>query len=290
MTKILRSKTDILKTQDKSSLLIKHFVPTMGSLHKGHISLIEKAKKNDGITFVSIFINPIQFDNQQDFLNYPEKTNKDIEVLKELKVDYVFIPKKDVFISDSSSLVNVNSFENILCAKDRPNHFNGVATIITKFLNLINPHYIYLGEKDYQQILVVKKIIKDFSFRTKVRMGRIIREHDGLAFSSRNSLLTRNQREKANQLYTTLRFIKKNISLGNFEMKFLELIKKKLLENGFDKINYLEIRRNEDLSCINGQFFQARVFISATIGNVRLIDNLFLGKIRKKKTGLLKIN
>tara|TARA_B100000989_G_C19508008_1_gene457439 strand:+ start:758 stop:1630 length:873 start_codon:yes stop_codon:yes gene_type:complete len=290
MTIILRSQRQISRSQDRSAPVVKHFIPTMGSLHAGHISLVKKAKEIDGKTYVSIFVNPIQFDKKSDFLSYPKKVNEDIKILKNLEVDFIFIPDNSFVNSNSSSLISLNNFNDVLCAKDRPNHFNGVATVIIKFLNLIKPNHLYLGEKDYQQILVIKQIIKDFYFSTKISILKTIRENDGLALSSRNSLLTQKQRIVAVQLYKCLKLLKKNANTGTFQISMLKELKRDLLKNGFDKINYLEIRKNDDLTLLDSNLSKARAFVSGTLGKVRLIDNLFLGYLRIKKNSYTKLN
>ena len=289
MTIILRSQRQISRSQDGSAHVVKHFIPTMGSLHAGHISLVKKAKEIDGKTYVSIFVNPIQFDKKSDFLSYPKKVNEDIKILKNLEVDFIFIPDNSFVNSNSASLISLNNFNDVLCAKDRPNHFNGVATVIIKFLNLIKPNHLYLGEKDYQQILVIKQIIKDFYFSTKISILKTIRENDGLALSSRNSLLTQKQRIVAVQLYKCLKLLKKNANTGTFQISMLKELKRDLLKNGFDKINYLEIRKNDDLTLLDSNLSKARAFVSGTLGKVRLIDNLFLGYLRIKKNSYTKL-
>ena len=286
MTTILKSKNDILKILSRDPLCFRHFVPTMGSLHEGHISLIRKAKKQKGKIFVSIFVNPIQFEKVSDFNSYPKNIYNDIKILKNLAIDYIFIPNKN-FISSNSSFIYVNCFDKILCAMDRPNHFNGVATIIIKFLNLIKPDYIYLGEKDYQQILVIKKIIKDFSFSTRISKGKIIRESDGLAFSSRNSLLSAQQRKKAYLLYKKLKLVKKIIRSEYFTLEKLEELKLDLLKKGFKKINYFEIRKEKNLELIDDIPSKSRIFISANLDKIRLIDNLFVGNLVRVENKLI---
>lgn len=290
MTLILRSQRQISQAEEMSVSVVKHFIPTMGSLHAGHISLVKKAKEIAGKTYVSIFVNPIQFDKKGDFLSYPRKVNEDIKILKNLDVDFIFIPDNSFVNSNSTSLVYLKNFNDVLCAKDRPNHFNGVATVIIKFLNLIKPNHLYLGEKDYQQILIIKQIIKDFYFSTKISIHKTIRENDGLALSSRNSLLTQKQRIVAVQLYKCLKLIKKNVDSGNFQISMLNELKRNLLKNGFDKINYLEIRKNEDLTQLGSNLSKARAFVSGTIGKVRLIDNLYLGYLRIKRKLYTKLN
>ena len=138
----------------------------MGNLHEGHLSLIKKSQKKDYFSLVSIFVNPLQFSEKNDFKNYPRTLKKDLELLKKHNVDLIFLPKKN--FADTSLSIDIGQLGKKLCGKDRPGHFSGVALIILKFLNLIQPHFLILGQKDYQQILVIKKLIKDFFFKTKV--------------------------------------------------------------------------------------------------------------------------
>ena len=278
MPKILRSKKEIDQLFKRNYML--HFVPTMGFLHDGHLNIVKQAKKNtDSKTLVSIFINPIQFSERADFESYPKDLKNDISKLKLLKTDFIFIPHKN-FIPNSISKIKIGELSKILCGLDRKEHFDGVATVIMKFLTLLRPEYIYLGEKDFQQILVIRQLIKDYSINTNIRVIPTVREHGGLALSSRNRRLSEHQRSIAQKIYYELVELKSKINKKKIHLNELIKIKERLLKYGFKRINYLEIRKEKDLNLIDKNYNSCRIFISAIIDGVRLIDNLKLGKIR----------
>ena len=278
MPKILRSKKEIDQLFKRKYIL--HFVPTMGFLHDGHLNIVKQAKKNtDSKTLVSIFINPIQFSERADFESYPKDLKNDISKLTLLKTDFIFIPHKN-FIPNSISKIKIGELSKILCGLDRKEHFDGVATVIMKFLTLLRPEYIYLGEKDFQQILVIRQLIKDYSINTNIRVIPTVREHGGLALSSRNRRLSEHQRSIAQKIYYELVEVKSKINKKKFHLNELIKIKERLLKYGFKRINYLEIRKEKDLNLIDKNYNSCRIFISAIIDGVRLIDNIKLGKIR----------
>ena len=254
------------------------FIPTLGNLHKGHLSLVENAKKKRDFVVVSIFINPLQFEKKRDFESYPKTLKNDLDILKKNKVDLIFLPPKN-FVSSNLSIVKVNKISEKLCGIDRTGHFEGVATIILKFLRLIKPNKIILGEKDFQQILIIKQVIKDFFLSTKVIVLPTIRDMDGLALSSRNSLMSNNKRKLASILYESLKKICEEIINTGIIPNRIDYYKIKILKAGFEKVNYLEILKDNDLSILDEKPSNARIFISADISGIRLIDNL---KIKRK--------
>ena len=268
-----------------------NFIPTMGNLHFGHESLVRKAIKKSGISIVSIFINPLQFTESQDFKRYPKSLEADLELLTSLGVDYILLPEKFFLKSDLfNTNVSVGNISNLLCGKDRTGHFDGVATIIVKFLNILRPEFIFLGEKDFQQVLVVKKLIKDLSYSTRVITHKIVREKDGLAYSSRNSKISPSNREKANKIYQSLKLIQTEIKKNQFTNSEINIYKKKLIKAGFKKVNYLVIRKEKDLSILGVEPAQCRIFISAMMDGVRLIDNVKLGKLVCKRNVFLSMD
>ena len=278
MSKILRSKKEVDQLLKRKYKL--HFVPTMGFLHEGHLKIVKEAKRNaESKTLVSIFINPIQFSEIVDFDLYPKDLRNDISKLKLLKTDFIFIPQKN-FISNSISKIKIGKLSQMLCGVDRKEHFDGVATVIMKFLTLLRPEYIYLGEKDFQQILVIRQLIKDFSINTNVRVIPTVREKGGLALSSRNKRLSKQQKSLAQKIYHELNGVKTKINKKKFHLSELIKVKERLLKYGFKQINYLEIRKEKDLALIDNNYDSCRIFISVDIGGVRLIDNLRLGKTR----------
>ena len=254
-----------------------YFVPTMGNLHDGHLSLLEYAQKKKQFLIVSIFVNPLQFDSKKDFTKYPRTIKNDLKILKQFNIDMIFLPENN-FSKENLSKVNIESLTNKLCGADRPGHFVGVATIILKFLNLIQPDFLMLGQKDYQQILVIRQIIKDFFFKTKIIELPIIRNNNGLALSSRNILIPYKKKELTKNIFLTLKLISDEIKNTGLKKTKIELYKKKLLMSGIEKINYLEILNESDLSNVADKPCFARIFISVTISGIKLIDNVRISK------------
>ena len=254
-----------------------YFVPTMGNLHDGHLSLLEYAQKKKQFLIVSIFVNPLQFDSKKDFTKYPRTIKNDLKILKQFNIDMIFLPENN-FSKENLSTVNIESLTNKLCGADRPGHFVGVATIILKFLNLIQPDFLMLGQKDYQQILVIRQIIKDFFFKTKIIELPIIRNNNGLALSSRNILIPYKKKELTKNIFLTLKLISDEIKNTGLKKTKIELYKKKLLMSGIEKINYLEILNESDLSNVADKPCFARIFISVTISGIKLIDNVRISK------------
>ena len=254
-----------------------YFVPTMGNLHDGHLSLLEYAQKKKQFLIVSIFVNPLQFDSRKDFTKYPRTIKNDLKILKQFNIDMIFLPENN-FSKENLSTVNIESLTNKLCGADRPGHFIGVATIILKFLNLIQPDFLMLGQKDYQQILVIRQIIKDFFFKTKIIELPIIRNNNGLALSSRNILIPYKKKELTKNIFLTLKLISNEIKKTGLKKTKIQFYKKKLLMSGIEKINYLEILNESDLSNVADKPCFARIFISVSISGIKLIDNIRISK------------
>tara|TARA_E500000178_G_scaffold350317_1_gene409008 strand:+ start:2576 stop:3427 length:852 start_codon:yes stop_codon:yes gene_type:complete len=280
--KIIKNELSLVKKIifERSKNYKIHFIPTMGSIHRGHRELIKSSQKKNTITIVSIFLNKLQFNDRKDYENYPSDLNSDLLLLKKLSVNYAFVPNPKKFINqDFSSFVRVKKYEGVLCDKFRGEHFQGVSTVITKFLIIIKPDYIYLGEKDFQQMLVIKKLIKDLHFGTKVFVKKTIREKDGLAYSSRNLMLSVNQRKIASHIYKSLKELKKICNEKRYDSSTIQSIKYRLKKIGL-KVNYLEILKEHNLENIDSESCKYRAFISVNIKNINLIDNLSLGTIK----------
>lgn len=248
------------------------FVPTMGSLHKGHILLIKSSKKICKKTLVSIFINPSQFNKVNDLKNYPRNLKRDIKILKKLKVDYLLTPNvSDIYISKKNTKIKLNKKDKIMCALYRPGHFEGVLAVINQFLQRFKPKCIFFGEKDYQQLFLIKKFIKN-KFKTKIFSCSTVRDKNKLALSSRNILLSDQDIKKssfiANLLLKFKKKIKKNISLK----KNLNNIIYKINSIKNIKIEYLEIRNKNNLSK-NYNKNNFRIFLAYYNKKIRLIDN-----------------
>ena len=248
------------------------FVPTMGSLHDGHISLIKKSLKLSNKTIVSIFVNPKQFNNKQDYKKYPRNIKKDLKILKKLKVDYVYLPKfKDIYKAKNKIKIKLNKQDKILCAKYRKGHFEGVIDVMTRLTKIVNPSKIFMGEKDFQQLLLVKKYIEK-NFKSKIISCKTIRDKNQLALSSRNTLLKKDDLINAGKISKSLIIFKKKL-LNKKNLNNLILMKKNELKKKYDiKIDYLELRNIKNLKLTN-KIKNAKIFIAYNINKVRLIDN-----------------
>ncbi len=248
------------------------FVPTMGSLHKGHISLIKKSLNECNKTIVSIFVNPTQFNNKNDYLKYPRNNKLDLSILKKLRVNYVFIPnKKEIYKFKRKSKIRLKKKDKILCAKHRKGHFEGVIDIMDRLTKLIRPKKIYMGEKDFQQLYLVKKYIQKY-YRSKVISCKTIRDKNKLALSSRNLLLNKQQLVKAGNLTKYLISLKKNINKKKDIEKFLNK-KKNELDDIFNiSIEYLDLRNMFNLKNTN-KIKNSKIFVAYYLNKVRLIDN-----------------
>ncbi len=233
------------------------FVPTMGALHAGHLSLVEKSIEDYQHTIVSIFVNPTQFDNNNDLQNYPDLLQKDLEKLKNAGVGCVFLPEyAEIYPDDYKFSLTEKELSQNYCGKHRVGHFDGVLTVVMKLFHIIQPTKAYFGEKDYQQLTLIKQMVEAFFLPIEIVAGTTIREKDGLAMSSRNLNLTPNQRKIAAQLYAT---ISSALSLSQMH--------KQLSRYGF-KVDYLEQLDN-------------RLLVAAYLGSVRLIDNVAINKLEQ---------
>lgn len=254
------------------------FIPTMGALHKGHLSLVKKSKKECGFTAASVFVNPIQFGPKEDLKRYPRNLKKDIQLLKKEGVDLVFTPKKkDIYSEDFSVYVDETSLSRSLCGRRRPGHFKGVCTVVSKLLNIVTPDIAYFGQKDYQQALIVKKMVRDLNFPVKIKVSPIIREKDNLAMSSRNVYLKPKAREDSVCLYKALMLAKKLIKKGQRSPEtVLSEARKLIAAKKSAKIDYVKIvsvDNLEELKVIKGKVLMA---LAVYIDGTRLIDNIVI--------------
>ncbi|MBL6621239.1 MAG: pantoate--beta-alanine ligase [Rickettsiales bacterium] len=254
------------------------FVPTMGNLHEGHLSLINKARLECDEVIVSIFINKKQFNDKNDYLNYPKTLDSDINLLKKCNVSHVFYPKNnDIYPENFSCSLSIPAMDHILCASDRPGHFDGVALILTKLFNIITPNKVYFGLKDYQQFILVNKLVDFLNFNIDVIGVDTVREDTGLALSSRNNLLTSNERLNiAPILFAQLIKIKNLVRNVKDISQLLIETRKFLLESGFSKVDYLTILDNDLKEVKTQNYNNSRIFAAAYIRNIRLIDNIAL--------------
>lgn len=255
------------------------FVPTMGALHQGHISLLETAKKNCSLVVCSIFVNPTQFNDKADFDNYPVTIESDIDKLERAGCDVLFLPTVTEMYPQGETVngkYNLGYLETVLEGKYRPGHFQGVCQVVHRLLNIIPANNLYLGQKDYQQCMVIKKMMQLTKINTNVIICPTLREDDGLAMSSRNMRLNETERKKSAAIFEALSFIKKNIVPGDIN-PLKKQVFLRLAENGF-KPDYVEIASADNLSIIDEWDGKIKLvaLIAAFNGKVRLIDNLLL--------------
>jgi len=252
------------------------FVPTMGALHEGHASLIRKCRRENDIVVLSIFVNPKQFEINEDFDVYPRPAKKDKLLAKNEKVDIIFYPSvEEMYPRSYLTYVYVKQLTEGLCGRSRPGHFEGVTTVVTKLLNIIQPHVMYLGQKDAQQAVVIKKMASDLNIPIKIKILPTIRAKDGLALSSRNTYLSVDQRRQAPVIYRSLKRAKKDILEGEQKtLKVVNGIRAEILRSSSGQIDYVECVDADHLT--PKKRLQGRILIAAAVkfGKTRLIDNI----------------
>ncbi|MGI9533839.1 MAG: pantoate--beta-alanine ligase [Thermodesulfobacteriota bacterium] len=270
----LQSYSESLKINGKKIA----FVPTMGALHKGHLSLVSKANEIGDVTVVSIFVNPTQFGENEDFERYTRDPEGDFDKLSGYKVDVIFTPEhNDIYPDGFKTYVEVTGLQDCMCGLHRPGHFRGVTTVVLKLFNIVKPDYAVFGQKDFQQLKIVEKMVKDLKLEIEIVPMPIIREEDGLALSSRNKYLTKSQRAKALILSKALFSIQQNFEQGCKDVSELINIGKKILtDNNIESIEYIDIRDSGDLSLIQNAESGNLVALAVRIGETRLIDNIML--------------
>lgn len=254
------------------------FVPTMGNLHEGHLSLVKKASELANRVVVSIFVNPLQFNDKNDLDAYPRSLTEDIQQLSELGCDLVFTPDERIIYPNGMALqtsVHVPGMDDKLCGLGRPGHFDGVATVVTKLLNMVQADIAVFGEKDYQQLLLIKQLVQDLNLPVDIVGAPTRREADGLAMSSRNNRLSEQQRQQAPLLYQQLESVKARLISGDTDLDaVLADAQSQLIEAGFEP-EYLEVRRADNLQLAQaGDKTPCRILVAARLGSVRLIDNI----------------
>lgn len=254
------------------------YVPTMGYLHEGHISLIRKSKSENDITVMSIFVNPLQFGPKEDLASYPRDFDRDRNIAETEGVDYLFYPSvKEMYPGNTSVKVIVQDRTEVLCGRSRPGHFDGVATVLVKLFNIVSPDRAYFGLKDAQQVAVVDGLIKDFNFPIELVPVETIRENDGLAKSSRNVYLTEQERQEAPLLYQTLLVGKRTIEAG--ERQFEQIIasmKENIHANTSGMVDYIEIYSYPELKPPSGLDKTLIIALAVKFSKARLIDNIIV--------------
>jgi pantoate--beta-alanine ligase len=254
------------------------FVPTMGYLHEGHMSLVREAKKECSVVVASIFVNPLQFGPREDFAQYPRDLERDSGILEECGVDALFHPGQDqMYPAGFCTHVEVSGLTGCLCGKSRPGHFRGVATVVTKLFNIVQPDRAYFGQKDAQQLLVIKRMAQDLDMPVEVIAVPTVREDDGLAMSSRNVYLNPEQRAAAPVLYRSLQEAAGAAAGGERNVnKLVEMVKGRISGHGGAVIDYVEIRSLPDLDEIEMLDGPALMALAVRYGKTRLIDNIVL--------------
>lgn len=260
------------------------FIPTMGFLHEGHVSLIKRARLDTDYVVVSIFVNPVQFGPKEDFKQYPRDLTGDLKLCRAGRVDIVFAPEaKSIFPEDFVTYVNVEGLSDVLCGASRPGHFKGVATIVAKLFNIVKPDIAYFGQKDAQQAVVVERMVRDLNMPLRIKVMPTVREKDGLAMSSRNTYLNLEERKEALSLYKSLKlaealYKKGERNSGRIIARMRSLIRRHRGVN----IDYISIVDIKTLKRIDRISQKALIAVAAWVGKTRLIDNIVLNKPHTK--------
>ncbi len=254
------------------------FVPTMGYLHEGHLALVRKARELSDVVVVSIFVNPIQFGPTEDLSRYPRDFDRDAELLEKEKTDFIFFPEADdVYPKDYSTYVEVKGLDDHLCGLTRKGHFLGVATVVNKLFNIVKPHFAVFGQKDYQQLLIIEKMVRDLNLDLTIVPHPTVREKDGLAMSSRNTYLSPEEREKALLISASIRKAEELVGKGERDVAVLRGEVTRLLgsKGGVDieYVSFADASTLKDLDRIAGR---AVLAIACRVGKTRLIDNTIL--------------
>ncbi len=273
---ILKTAKELSEYRNNQKNVSIGFVPTMGALHFGHLKLVEQSLTENDFTYVSIFVNPLQFNNQDDLEKYPRTIEKDIELLKSINTNAVFIPEFDEVYNAGIAYdtIDLNYLNSILEGVKRPGHFDGVVKVVSILFKLIRPHKAYFGLKDFQQVKVIEKLVKDKNYPIQIIACPTIREEDGLAMSSRNIRLSAAARSKASMIYQWLLKSKSLYHKGYSIQEIEETIKKEIQNHPEFQLDYFEIKNVSDLSSLTSHQQSAVALIAVYLDGVRLIDNL----------------
>lgn len=278
------------KMQKKSSQIrsdnkIIAFVPTMGFLHEGHLSLIKKAKEVGDIVVVSIFVNPTQFGPNEDLDKYPHNFERDRELCQDAGADFIFYPEvNEIYPETYFTYVEVHNITHALCGLSRPEHFKGVTTIVTKLFNIVKPHKAIFGQKDFQQSQVIKRMVSDLNMDIEIIRSPIIREADGIAMSSRNKYLSESERKDALVLSKSLLLAKDFIKIGKLDSIYIKDKMIKLISSVPSQIDYVEIVDADTLKEVEQVKNNTLFALAVKIGKTRLIDNLYIENLNKEET------
>jgi pantoate--beta-alanine ligase len=275
LVKEIKELRNLIKSWKREGLSIG-FVPTMGALHEGHESLVKKAAKENDKVVVSVFVNPTQFGPNEDYDSYPRDINRDLEICMGVGASLVFNPEpSEMYFESKSTSVSVSNLTSVLCGAKRPGHFDGVCLVVTKLLNIVTPDKAYFGQKDAQQVAVIKRMVKDLNIDAEIVACPIIREEDGLAKSSRNTYLSKEERQAALVLSRSLNIAKDLLINGDRNAaKIKEIMKEEINKEPLAKIDYVEIVDSESLENVDNIEKSVLIPIAVYIGKTRLIDNL----------------
>jgi len=275
--KTIQQVRDLIKNAKQQGKTIG-FVPTMGALHIGHISLIKTAKQQSDFVVVSIFVNPAQFGPTEDFDNYPRPIEEDLKICERNGVDLVFAPAVDeMYPAKNLTWVEVEKLTELLCGRSRPGHFRGVTTVCTKLFNIVQPDNAFFGQKDAQQAIVIKRMIADLNVPLKIVVCPTVREPDGLAVSSRNKYLNEAERRDAPLIYKSLTKAQQLIKTGQKQReKIIEEIKVTISRSNLLEIEYIEVVDAETLQKVSSLSGTVLIAIAAKLGRARLIDNIMV--------------
>ena len=277
VTDIKEMKSLVNQLRDKPGSI--GFVPTMGALHKGHVSLIKRARAENEHVIVSIFVNPVQFDRQDDLLSYPRDFKNDCDIAGKSGTDIIFVPEAGLMYPDGFvTYVDCKGLSGRLCGADRLGHFKGVATVVIKLFNIVKPHKAYFGQKDFQQTVIIKRIVNDLNLDVEILILPTVRDNNGLACSSRNRLLNNDEQLDALCLYESIKMAGSLIESGVKDSaliirEIVDLINAKKNVKKIDYVSIVDCDTLQDVTVINGK---SVIALAVWLGNVRLIDNLFI--------------
>ena len=273
-TKRMQERSDQVRSQGKTIV----FVPTMGFLHDGHLSLMRKGKSLGDDLVVSIFINPTQFAPGEDLASYPKDVERDLELTQKTGVDAVFVPDtKNVYSKEFQTYINLEKLPHHLCGISRPVFFRGVATVVAKLFNIVKPHVAVFGHKDYQQLIVIRQMVRDLDFGIEVVGAPTVREPDGLAMSSRNTYLTNDQRASALSLYQSMKKTQAALKKGEQDTtRLIEMAREFIQSHPYTEIDYINICDPDTLADIKFIDKPVLMALAVKVGKARLIDNMML--------------
>lgn len=274
--RILPMKESCKKARSEGKII--GFVPTMGFLHEGHLALVREAKKMSDVVVVSIFVNPAQFGPEEDFDRYPRDATRDAELLSDENVDFLFLPKvEEIYPDNFKTYVKVRDLSEKMCGASRPGHFEGVTTIVLKLFHIVEPHFAFFGQKDAQQLVIIRRMVKDFNMDEEIVRVPTVREQDGLAMSSRNTYLSPDERRAATVLYRALDHALARVEEGERKTRTLLKEMKEIIQTEpLVKMDYLtatDLIELKDVKTIKGKCLIA---VAAYVGKTRLIDNVIV--------------